>query len=67
MGGDYMSYVWRMWRKRDIQHHDEREDHVLSQGRGHPLHLVNHVNLSMGRKVVFAWDICGLLNITVLN
>ena len=25
MRGEYMSYVWRMWRKRDIQRHDKRE------------------------------------------
>ena len=25
MRGEYMSYVWRMWRKRDIRRHGKRE------------------------------------------
>ena len=66
MRGDYMSYVWRMWGKRDTQCHDKREAmyfhkagslsvsckscKIWSFWQGHFLYYANHVKFVYGKK-----------------
>ena len=52
MRGKYVSYMWRMGGKRDIQHHDKRE--AMCYDKAGSLCILGILsNLSMGRKVVF--------------
>ena len=62
----YMSYVWRMWRKRDIRCDDKCETMYYHKA-GSLCILQIMYNLSIRRKVVFVLSICGLVKINELN
>ena len=47
MRGDYMSYVLRMWAKRDIQRDDKREAMYYHKAN---LYFANHVKFVYGKK-----------------
>ena len=49
MHGKYVSYVWRMWGKRDIQRHDKRE--AMYDGKAGSLYLGNRVKFVYGKKI----------------
>ena len=67
MRKDYMSYLWRMWGKRDIQRHDKREAMYYHKAGSLSVSCKSCEDMFMGRKVVFVSGICGLFNINVLN
>ena len=48
--GDYMSYVWRMWGKRDIQCHDKREAMYYHKAGSLSLSCKSYVKFVHGKK-----------------
>ena len=83
MRGDYMSYVWRTWGKRDIKRHDKHEAMYFHKAgslsvscksckiwefwQGHSLYLANHAKFVYGKKSCYCVRHLWFFNINVQN